>query len=134
MKLRIFPIILATLMTHACTDPGAEDLEFATHDEIRLEVNGRMVMEYDENTCQIGFNRDRCEFRIMSDTASDYFTVKLDKIPSSSGETLDGTVKWTTETTVETRHNIALRVVKLEGDRIWLRDTNGRIAVCLRLI
>lgn len=124
--------IFLLAITAACTRDS--DPEFITTSDIRLSIGGKTLFSYDEEHDQLGFNRQRCEFRVLTDNASDYFLLQLDKIPVNTGEIVRGNLRWTTPTEVSAKKNITFKTVKLEGDMLWLWSDNGRIAVCVRLI
>lgn len=125
-------VILISLVTVSCSEKHHTD--FLPSEGICLEVTGKSILQYDEATCQLGFNRDRCEFRVLTDNASDYFVLQLSDIPAEEGETVFGKIKWTTPSRVESRKDVAFKVMKLEGDKIWLWNSSGKIAVCVSLI
>ena len=120
------------LLLAACK-PTA-DSAFAGMDDVRMEINGKTVFTIKENNCQMSFNRSRCEFCAFTDNASDYFTAKLSAIPTSVGEVVSGDITWTTTSSVETRKNVALQLIKVEGDKLWLIESGGSAAICIRLI
>lgn len=107
---------------------------FINSTNIHLEVNGVTQLEYDMNRHQIGFNRNRGQFRMCSDTMSDYFTLTMNLIPSVEGETIKADLCWTTANDVKTRKNIALEVVRTEGDKYWLWNDSERIALVIQVL
>lgn len=107
---------------------------FMEHDELRLQVAGKVQFRYDELNCQLSFSRDRNEFRAQTDNTSDFYTVRLNFIPTQVGETVTADLSWTTDTDILHRKNLTLEVVRIEGDRIWLWSDSGRIGVSLRVL
>lgn len=107
---------------------------FMEHDELRLQVAGKVQFRYDKLNCQLSFSRDRNEFRAQTDNTSDFYTVRLNFIPTQVGETVTADLSWTTDTDILHRKNLTLEVVRIEGDRIWLWSDSGRIGVNLRVL
>ena len=107
---------------------------FMEHDELRLQVAGKVQFRYDELNCQLSFSRDRNEFRAQTDNTSDFYTVRLNFIPTQVGETVTADLSWTTDTDILHRKNLTLEVVRIEGDKIWLWSDSGRIGVSLRVL
>lgn len=107
---------------------------FMEHDELRLQVAGKVQFRYDELNCQLSFSRDRNEFRVQTDNTSDFYTVRLNFIPTQVGETVTADLSWTTDTDILHRKNLTLEVVRIEGDKIWLWSDSGRIGVSLRVL
>lgn len=125
-----FAIIIACL----CSCNGDIFPTFVANDAIHIEVNGETILKYDELTCQLGFNRDRHQFRMCTDNMSDYFSVTMSMIPNAQGDNLKADLIWTTKTDVITRKNVALEVVKAEGDKFWLWNEQGRIALVIQIL
>lgn len=128
--------ILAALALLICacdnTHPDEVILSDATP---KLTVRNRTVFEYDPDLCQLSFNRDKCSFRMMTDNMSEFVTVTLDRIPSQEGEKVTASeLGWTTERDIESRKNITLEVLKLEGDVIWLWYARESIALVLQVL
>lgn len=107
---------------------------FMEHDELRLQVAGKVQFRYDELNCQLSFSRDRNEFRAQTDNTSDFYTVRLNFIPTQVEETVTADLSWTTDTDILHRKNLTLEVVRIEGDKIWLWSDSGRIGVSLRVL
>jgi len=107
---------------------------FMEHDELRLQVAGKVQFRYDKLNCQLSFSRDRNEFRAQTDNTSDFYTVRLNFIPTQVGETVTADLSWTTDTDILHRKNLTLEVVRIEGDKIWLWSDSGRIGVSLRVL
>ncbi len=120
---------LAALALLTACNRTMERNAFVDSGEIRLQVGRAVQFRYDPLKCQMSFNRARREFRVQTDNVSDYYAVTLSAIPVSEGETLTADIFWTTETDVLHRKNLALEVVKIEGETIWLWSDSGRIGL-----
>ena len=107
---------------------------FSTGEEIRLQVGGAEQFVYDPLTCQLGFSRDRKQFRAHTDDMSDYFIVDFSEIPVSEGQVLTADITWTTANNVLSRKNLTLELIRLEGDKVWLWSYSGHIGLTIRIL
>lgn len=129
------PLILFCIcaLVNSCAEQPVLS-EFSEIDIIRMEVAGQTVLVYNPKTCQMAFNRDRCEFRVHTDTMSDYFIVRMSEIPSELGQEVSADLTWTTSTDIRTRKNVTLLLVNMEGDRLWLWDAAGKTGMEVRIL
>ena len=134
MKKRLLIIFLATAaMLCSCTGNTVIS-SFVTDESVRLEIDGARILEFDENNCQLAFNADKCEFRVMTDRMLDYFTVSLDRIPERTGQKAKGTVVWSSPDGEKSRKEITLEAKRIKGDLIWLCDAFGHTACVVRVL
>lgn len=110
------------------------DEDFTLDREVRMEISGKEIFRYNPITCQEFYNNENCSFCVGTDTMSDFFAVKFNALPVKEGQTVYGSIKWTTPTSISTKDNVTLTVAKLEGDRIWLWDASTRIGVVVRIL
>ena len=130
---KVFGLLLALLLLNAC-DGDRFRPAFELQTGLLLQERGKTIFRYDPGSCQTAFNSQRCEFRVHSDNMSDFYSVRLSRIPSSTGEKVTGQIRWTTDRDLVTKKNITLEAVKLEGDTIWLWSSGERIGVTVRLL
>ena len=107
--------------------------EFIEDRTPRMEIKGYTTFLYDPLKCQIGFNQDKCEFRVHTDNMSDFFIVRLSEMPSSENQILDGTAQWTTGDDLHNKKT-SFSVLKMDGDRIWLWSAESSIAVVVQIL
>ncbi|MBP9998903.1 MAG: hypothetical protein KBS67_06635 [Bacteroidales bacterium] len=122
------------VLISSCTRPDVVPEGFLMDDCVRLEMNGKDLFRYNEDRCQLYFNRNAHGFGAHTDTMSDYFFLRLDGIPSGMDEELIGFLRWTTDRDEPSRDGITLRVVKLQGDKFWLWDYSGRTGIVIRVL
>ena len=127
----ILALVLAALAGCRTETLSEEFIEDRTP---RMEIKGYTTFLYDPLKCQIGFNQDKCEFRVHTDNMSDFFVVDFSDIPASEGQSLTADLVWTTEREVLTRKNLTLTVVRSEGDQFWLWSNAGRIGLVVRIL
>ena len=130
---RLITILALCLFLAGCDDSGFKT-EFTALDTVRLEVNGSVVFMYDPLTCQLGYDSSKGEFRVHTDDMSDFFTLTLPHLPTSTSEFVNGDISWTTSTSIVSKKNVTLETIRLEGDMIWLWNRGSRIALAVRIL
>ena len=126
-------ILAALLLTAAsCVDKDQVDPAFMAFDGLGLSIAGQQAFLYDALTCQYSFNREKKEFRLQTDTTSDYVIALLSDIPAEKGQKLTGELRWTTERDVKSKR-AALKVIKIENGTVWLWNRNERIGLTVRI-
>lgn len=126
--------IIAILLIAAACSGGVTVEDIMSDGTPRLVVNGNAVFTFTETGCQEAFNAGRHEYCAMTDNASDFFSLRLDRRPSEVGEPLSGDLRWTTETGIREMKNVTFKVMKLEGDTFWLGASGGRLKVIGRVL
>lgn len=124
---------IAMCMFASCVDDNSIP-EFTKDERIHLTCAGKDVFVHDDLTCQMAFNRERKEFRAHTDNMSDYMTAHFDMLPEHEDQEVTATLTWTTETSVVTKKNVTLKVVRLEGDKVWLWGKSSRVAMTIRIL
>ena len=128
-------ILIAVLLLVSSCDGTHEITNFSDTDAIRLEVAGITQFFYDPITCQMAFNRERGEFRVHTDSMSDYFIIEdMSDIPTEEGQEIVADIIWTTRNDIMARKKITLKVIRLQGDKVWLWSSYGRIGAELRIL
>ena len=131
-RLRVIFLLLLVALA-GCQDERQRNA-FCENEGVRLMVGGSIAFNYEPNTCQLAFSRERREFRAFTDTMSDFFVAELSQLPVNLGQRLTANLVWTTEREVLTRKNLTLEVVRLEGDMVWLWSDAGRIGLTVRIL
>ena len=127
-------ILFACLVLAGCQGGGKVEPEFLNSSDICLRVNGSAVFTYDPLTCQLAFNRRNCEFRVHTDTMSDYYCVTLDAIPSSVDQKIDGTLSWTSSSSI-LHKDCTFRVEKISSDGcVWLWNRKDKIGAVVKIL
>lgn len=134
--MRRYSFILALLLclASACT-PNTYTPEFLLDDTIRLESDKECVFLYTPAKCQWAYNSQRLEFRAHTDNMSDYFILKLNSRPEEAGSTVIASyLEWTEPNGMNrVKRNLALEVVKLEGETIWLWNSSSGLKLTILL-
>lgn len=105
------------------------DEAFLENDNLCLIENGVTIHSYDPNTWQVGFNKDKKEFRIHTDTMSDYYVLTCQELPQEIGQEVHANLKWSGNS-MTSKSNLTFKVEKMDSQgRIWLWCKKGKIAV-----
>lgn len=133
--MRKFWIILVFCFALAgCRGGGKVEPEFLESSDICLRVKGSVVFTYNPLTCQLAFNRKDCEFRVHTDTMSDYYCVTLDAIPSAVEQKIDGSLCWTSSSSI-LHKDCTFRVEKISTDGcVWLWDRKDKIGAVVKIL
>lgn len=130
---RIIWFLIAACLLCACRGESLKE-DFSNYEDIRVVYRGNTVFRYNPLTCQTGFNRERCEFRLCTDNMSDFVSLKLDAIPAERGQRLSGDVSWTTRDNVSRKKNVSFEVIRSEADRFWLWSSSARLGAVVRIL
>jgi hypothetical protein len=127
-------ILAACLVLAGCRGGGKVDPEFIGSSDICLRVNGTVIFTYDPLTCQLAFNRRDCEFRVHTDTMSDYYCVTLDTVPSAVDQKIDGSICWTSSSSI-IHKDCTFRVEKITSDGcVWLWNRKDKIGAVVKIL
>lgn len=134
MKKRFLPFLLALLLLGGCRtsemDPG-----MLASDTISLMVKGKTVFTLPEKEGQLGYNQQRKEFRAGTDDMTSFFVLRCEPLPTSEGQVITGSLRWSEGETVRTRNNLSFRVEKYEDTGlVWLwcaKDKTGAVVKVL---
>ncbi len=121
MKKAFLILFCAVLALSGCVGGSKVEPEFLNGSDICLRINGTNVFTYDPLSCQLAFNRRGCEFRVHTDTMSDYYCVTLDAMPSSEGQKVGGSLCWTSTSSI-LHKDCTFTVEKISDDgcvRLW---------------
>lgn len=90
-------------------------------EDISLTVKGELIMSFDGDRCQIGYNDRKNEFRVYKDDLSDLFILTCSERPSVEGQTVKADITWTTVDSTRKRSGLSFTVKKTDADGvIWL--------------
>ena len=135
MKAKGLIFFLFLLAALSACEPKTYTPEFLLDDTIRLESGKDCIFRFSPSLCQWAYNSQRLEFRAHTDTMSDYFMLKLNSRPEEEGSTVYASrIDWTEPNGMNrSKINLALQVVKLEGETIWLWDKASGLKMTIRM-
>lgn len=125
-QLLAYTLLMLAVLFSGCDEARLSE-DFETNDQLRIEIKGYTVFSYTPATCQLGFDRETCEFRVHTDNMSDFFVIDLEEMPSAEGQDVKGSASWTTGDDLHDKKTI-FEVVKIQDSRIWLWSSESRIA------
>lgn len=124
-------IAIAALALSACRYDVDEIL--LTRSDISLTVKGELQMSFNENTCQLGYNTARNEFRVYDEKLADWFILRCSTSPTSEGQELTADLEYTTRTDTKTIKGAEFKVEKVSSDGlIWLWSKDRKIGIVVK--
>ena len=134
MKPRHFAgIVLTFISIIGCIGPQPDEV-LLPRTEISLTIKGEEVMEHDPLTCQIGYNRERNEFRLVKDNISDWMIFRSNATPTNAGQEVRASLEYTSESSTKTLTDLAFTVEKTAPDgTTWLWNKDRRIGIIIKV-
>lgn len=130
---RIIYLALAAACLASCKYNVDEIL--MSRSDISLTIKGELMMSFNENTCQLGYNTGRNEFRVYDEKLADYFIVRCSAKPTSEGQELTADLEYTTKTDVKTMKDLEFEVQKVSSDGlVWLWERDKKIGVVVKVL
>lgn len=130
----ILSVLAACLLLSSCTG-NKVDPEFVATSDFSLRVKDETVFSFDPLTCQVAFNRQKCEFRIHRDNLSDYYRLDLQYVPTAEDQKVKGDITWTNRSDIVTRKDLAFVVKKTDrSGRLWLWCKKERIGAVIQVL
>ena len=127
-------IALTLMMLSGCVGPQPDEV-LLPHTEISLTIKGDMIMEYDPATCQIGYNSERNEFRLVNDKISNWFILRTGATPADTGQQVKASLEYTSQSSIKTLADLAFRVEKTAPDgTVWLWNKDKKIGIIIKIL
>ena len=135
MKPRHFAgIVLTFISIIGCIGPQPDEV-LLPRTEISLTIKGEEVMEHDPLTCQIGYNRERNEFRLVKDNISDWMIFRSNATPSNEGQEVKASLEYTSQSSTKTLSDLSFSVEKTAPDgTVWLWNKDKKIGIVIRVL
>lgn len=125
----------AALLLAACTPNNGFDKTRLADPTVSLSVRHSDVFVYDDIKCQMVYDQKTRSFTAGTDTMSDYFTLTLSSVPTSSGQTVTGDISWTTDSSVSSHAGLTFEVVQVDmNGTAWLWNARQEIAVVISVL
>lgn len=135
MKPRHFAgIVLTFISIIGCIGPQPDEV-LLPRTEISLTIKGEEVMEHDPLTCQIGYNRERNEFRLVKDNISDWMIFRSNATPSNEGQEVKASLEYTSQSSTKALSDLTFSVEKTAPDgTVWLWNKDKKIGIVIRVL
>ncbi len=128
---RLLCIIGAALALTACRHDVDEVL--LGRSDISLTIKDELLVSFNENTCQLGYNTDRNEFRVYDEKFANWFILKCSAAPTSEGQKIKADLEYTTDKDVKSLTGLELSVVKTSPEGlIWLWEDEKKIGIIIK--
>jgi hypothetical protein len=128
---RLLYIIGAALALTACRHDVDEVL--LGRSDISLTIKDELLVSFNENTCQLGYNTDRNEFRVYDEKFANWFILKCSADPTSEGKKIKADLEYTTDKDVKSLTGLELSVVKTSPEGlIWLWEDEKKIGIIIK--
>ena len=135
MKSRhIAGIVLALVSLYGCVGPQPDEV-LLPRTEVSLTVKGEVLMTYDQNLCQIGYNAESHEFRLVNDKLTDWVIFRSDATPTDIGQKVKAYLEYTVEKDTKTIDGLEFTVEKTNPDgQVWLWNKDKKIGIIIKLL
>lgn len=132
MAKRIIYILAMMLAATACID-NTLDQVLLVREDISLSVREQVLMSFDENTCQLGYNSARNEYRVYDEILANWYILRCSAQPTSEGQTVKADLEYTTEKDVKSLTNLEFSVEKTSSDGlVWLWNKERKIGIIIK--
>ena len=135
MKPRYFAGIVLTLTAiTSCVGPQPDEV-LLPRTEISLTIKGDVAMEFVPATCQIAYNSERNEFRLINDSLSDWFIFRSDSVPTDVGQEVHASLEYTSQSATKKLTGLTFSVEKTAPDgTAWLWNKDKKIGVIIKVL
>ena len=135
MKRRLSAGILLTIaIVTGCTGLQPEEI-LLPRSEVSLTVKEEVVMAFDPATCQIGYNSERNEFRLVDNKVSDWVIFRSDAVPTDVGQKVKASLEYTSRSNIKTMTDLTFSVEKTAPDgTTWLWNKDKKIGIIIKVL
>ena len=127
-------IALTFIAITGCVSPQPDEI-LLPRTEISLSIKGEVTMEFVPTTCQIAYNSERNEFRLMNDGLSDWFIFRSDAAPTDVGQEVNASLEYTSLKNTKKLTDLTFRVEKTALDgTTWLWNQDKKIGIVIKVL
>ena len=127
----VYAGVIALAMT-ACQFQNIDEV-LLTRSDISLTVKGELQMAFDENTCQLGYNTARNEFRVYDESLTNWFILKCAETLTSEGQEFKADLEYKTNGESKTLNGLTFTVKSSNVDGlIWLWNRDKQIGIVVK--
>ena len=130
---RLALIFMMLFCLSSCQDRFRIEEVLLDREEVSLTWKGVEQMAYDPFKWQLGYNSQRCEFRLNDDEMANYFVLKCETLPVEVGQDVTCNIEWTLATNIKRYDGLRFTVKKMDGKGgIWLWNRTQKIGVVVK--
>lgn len=134
MARRITYIIVTLLLATGCVNNLMEEV-LLVRDDISLTVKEEVMMSFDENTCQLGYNTARNEYRVYDDKLANWYILRCSAKPISEGQKITADLEYTTDKDIKILRGLEFKVEKTSSEGlVWLWNKKKKIGIVIKNI
>lgn len=132
---RLYIFILASaLLVTGCNKYKSEEVLLPRTD-ISLTIKGEEIMTFNAQKCQLGYNDQRYEFRVLNDKLTDWFILRCSENPKSVGQVIKASLEYTTSDDIKTEKGLTFTVEKISKDGfIWMWEEEEKIGAVIKIL
>jgi hypothetical protein len=129
-------VLAAALLLAGCGKGHRMDPQLYEGDSICLKIKNNVIYTFNPSNGQLGFNRQKCEFRCGDDAMNEYFLITCSDFPSKEGMILTASMEWTWRGSVQTRSGIKFRVEKTDAasSLVWLWSSKEKVGAVVKVL
>lgn len=128
----ILIILTLTLCLCGCREYDIEEI-LLKREDISLTIKGQEILSYKHETFQIGYNPDKNEYRVFDDNIGNWFVLTCQERPSTEGQTVKASLRWTSTSTTKSKNGLSFSVEKTDSrGHVWLWCEDESIGVIVR--
>lgn len=125
-------LLLAAAMAVSCVRYDIDEILLQRTD-VSLTWKGVLQMSHDPQTCQLGYNDAKNEYRVYDDNLGYWFIITCSEKPSYAGQELRADVEWTTDNDTKIERGAEFKVEKTSRDgQIWLWSKSKKIGAVIQ--
>ena len=120
------------LAATACID-NTLDQVLLVREDISLSVREQVLMSFDENTCQLGYNSARNEYRVYDENLANWYILRCSAKPTTEGQAIKADLEYTTDKDVKSLTGLEFSVEKTSSEGlVWLWSGERKIGIIIK--
>jgi hypothetical protein len=129
---RLIYMMTALVAATSCINNMIDEV-LLVRDDISLSIREELLMSFDENKCQLGFNSACNEYRVYDENLANWFVLKCSAKPTSEGQKVTVDLEYTTEKGIKTLADLEFSVVQTSSDGlVWLWNKDRKIGTVIK--
>jgi hypothetical protein len=129
---RLIYMMTALVAATSCINNMIDEV-LLVRDDISLSIREELLMSFDENKCQLGFNSACYEYRVYDENLANWFVLKCSAKPTSEGQKVTVDLEYTTEKGIKTLADLEFSVVQTSSDGlVWLWNKDRKIGTVIK--